>query len=636
LSDFRKDHSDAWEKQEVVLANEERIQDSLPDPFSKDGNIPPKNVFGDDMVKNKHNSPLSSAFSHNAPKDEQVFQGSNPVSFHRKPFAWRCDSFYDKEEFIKELRRVFDICHTCRRCFNLCGMFPKLFRLIDDSPTGELDSVSSQDLLSVLPECTLCDMCFMAKCPYVPPHPWNVDLPHLVVRHRAIQRKSKQDLKTKVRGLIRHQLAQTDRNGKACVSCSCIVNPLMGGPNPCLSKESGALAKDFQESGLKQSCNKGSGCGSGDACGGGVLGLDQQKPVKKFKISLKRVLDTLCNTLIFYGHCMVRWALGQLVKIHPKARLPGFNTHQFTQTWRNSFFEKNAQGKNSLGNHHKVVIYTGCFVEYQGQSLGKALQGILELHGIIHEFVYPGCCGMPLLEQGDLHAIAALARTTSACFKPWIDKGYKILSIVPSCTLMMRSEWPLMLPEEPEVALLAQHTWDVSAYLLDLFKKGHLTRPDILYKKNPLWDDGGEEGQPSGDKLPGTIGFHSACHARAQNQGKKSLELLQGLFPNNPITLVERCSGHGGLWGYEKEHFESALDLAQPVVQGFKPESSKQAFLYIASECPLALSHLEQAFQESDTEPSTFKNDSPEFLHPLEIIYRGYQNTPRNHGAMGC
>ena len=87
----------------------------------------------------------------------------------------------------KEMERVFDICHGCRRCFNLCDSFPRLFDLIDNGPTGELDGVKKEDYAKVEEACTLCDMCFMTKCPYVPPHDWMLDFPHLMLRHRAVE-----------------------------------------------------------------------------------------------------------------------------------------------------------------------------------------------------------------------------------------------------------------------------------------------------------------------------------------------------------------------------------------------------------------------------------------------------------------
>ena len=105
----------------------------------------------------------------------------------RHPLDWQNPDFYDPAKVEKELERVFDICHGCRRCVNLCTAFPTLFDLVDASPTFEVDGVARQDFAKVVDQCYLCDMCYMTKCPYVPPHPWNVDFPHLMLRAKAVR-----------------------------------------------------------------------------------------------------------------------------------------------------------------------------------------------------------------------------------------------------------------------------------------------------------------------------------------------------------------------------------------------------------------------------------------------------------------
>jgi glycerol-3-phosphate dehydrogenase subunit C len=105
----------------------------------------------------------------------------------RHPIDWKSPDFFNEEKLFDELHRVFDICHGCRRCVNLCTSFPTLFDLIDEGKTGELDGVEKQDLWQVVDKCYLCDMCYMTKCPYVPPHEWNVDFPHLMLRAKALK-----------------------------------------------------------------------------------------------------------------------------------------------------------------------------------------------------------------------------------------------------------------------------------------------------------------------------------------------------------------------------------------------------------------------------------------------------------------
>ena len=104
----------------------------------------------------------------------------------RHPIDWKNPDFYNEELLNQELERVYDICHGCRRCVTLCNSFPTLFDLVDESKTMEVDGVAKSDYKKVVEQCYLCDLCYMTKCPYVPPHEWNVDFPHLMLRAKAV------------------------------------------------------------------------------------------------------------------------------------------------------------------------------------------------------------------------------------------------------------------------------------------------------------------------------------------------------------------------------------------------------------------------------------------------------------------
>ena len=127
----------------------------------------------------------------------------------RHPLDWLNPDFYNETECFDEMERVFDICHGCRRCVSLCNSFPTLFDLVDESETFEVDGVDRQDYWKVVDQCFMCDLCYMTKCPYVPPHEWNVDFPHLMLRAKAIQFKA--GTPTAFRDKT---LSSTDRNGK--------------------------------------------------------------------------------------------------------------------------------------------------------------------------------------------------------------------------------------------------------------------------------------------------------------------------------------------------------------------------------------------------------------------------------------
>ena len=126
----------------------------------------------------------------------------------RHPIAWQDPAFYDEDATVKEMERIFDICHGCRRCVGLCGSFPTLFDLVDEGRSGELDGVDKKDFWKVVDQCYLCDLCYMTKCPYVPPHEWNLDFPHTMLRAKAIKFR-----KGEV-GVGERLLASTDVHGQ--------------------------------------------------------------------------------------------------------------------------------------------------------------------------------------------------------------------------------------------------------------------------------------------------------------------------------------------------------------------------------------------------------------------------------------
>ena len=125
----------------------------------------------------------------------------------RHPLDWKNPDFYDEEECFHELERIFDICHGCRRCVSLCGSFPTLFDLVDEGPSGEVDGVKKADYWKVVDQCYMCDLCYMTKCPYTPPHEWNLDFPHTMLRAKAIKFR-----KGEV-GKAEQFLASTDTHG---------------------------------------------------------------------------------------------------------------------------------------------------------------------------------------------------------------------------------------------------------------------------------------------------------------------------------------------------------------------------------------------------------------------------------------
>src|SRR6185503_8731386 len=150
----------------------------------------------------------------------------------------------------------------------------------------------------------------------------------------------------------------------------------------------------------------------------------------------------------------------------------------------------------------KAVLYATCFINYNNPDIGEAARAVLAKNGVETEVLYPGCCGMPKLEYGNIPRVAQQAKQVSEALGPWIDKGYDIIALVPSCALMLKFEWPLILPGDAAVQTLSDNTWDVAEYVVDIAKK--------------------EGVAPGMQPVPGGVAVHLACHARAQNVGPKA------------------------------------------------------------------------------------------------------------------
>jgi glycerol-3-phosphate dehydrogenase subunit C len=434
----------------------------------------------------------------------------------RHPLAWTEDAFYDEQQLDEELRRVFDICHGCRRCFNLCDSFPRLFDLIDDSKSGELDTVESKGFKPVVDACTLCDMCYMTKCPYVPPHEFNLDFPHMMLRYRAVEQRKG------VIGTIDRELAKTDRNGRVAGRMSAIAN--------WASDTKNGLTRPLMES---------------------VAGIDRNAELPKYH--------------------------AKSFEAHAKSAPPTRNN------------DAPAAGR-------KAVIYATCFANYNSPEIGLAAQGVLAHNGVETKVIYPGCCGMPQLEQGDIAAVAESAKQVTGELGAWIEKGYDVIALVPSCALMMKFEWPLILPEDESVKTLSNATFDITEYIVDIAKK---------------------EGLAKGlSSLDGGVAVHFACHARAQNMGAKAAEMMR-LIPNADVSIIERCSGHGGSWGIKNGNFETAITVGKPAARQALSSNKK----HIVSECPLAGMHLGQGLGRLTNAETPAYEIAP---HPIVLFGRAY------------
>ncbi|MDX1403911.1 MAG: heterodisulfide reductase-related iron-sulfur binding cluster [Woeseiaceae bacterium] len=429
----------------------------------------------------------------------------------RHPIDWRSAEFYDEQSLMTELERVFDICHGCRRCFNLCNAFPTLFDAVDASESMELDTVPREVYWDVVDHCYLCDMCYMSKCPYVPPHEWNVDFPHLMLRAKAFRFKNK-GARPRDR-----MLTATDSIGK-----------LAGIPI------------------VVQAVNATTGSKLGRKVLQKTLGVHAEAPVPRYHSTTAR------------------------------KRLASLQDEQG---------DESRQGELTRG---KVVLFTTCYGNYNRPAIAEDLVAVFKHNDI--PVALAGnevCCGMPKLDLGDLEAVERARDSNIPELAKWVDRGFDIVTPVPSCTLMFKQELPLMYADDPQVQKVRDATFDPFEYLMLRHREG-LLKTDFRQSL-------------------GKIAYQVPCHLRVQNIGLKTRDVLE-LAPDTSVEAIERCSGHDGVYAVKEEFHEVSKKIARPVVGKLKKSGAD----HFISDCPMAAEQIAQGLDDFDAG------------HPLALLRKAY------------
>jgi Fe-S oxidoreductase len=428
----------------------------------------------------------------------------------RHPIDWRSPDFYEEDKLNAELHRVFDICHGCRRCVSLCNAFPTLFDLVDEGPTGEVDGVDKNSYGKVVDQCYLCDLCYMTKCPYVPPHAWNVDFPHLMLRAKAVKfRRGEVRLRDKL-------LSATDAIGRLAAI-------------PVIAQTVNAVNRNGA----------------------------------------------------------ARALMDKAIGVHPERRLPPYAPAKFRP---NAAASGNYPVRNGERTPGKVAVFSTCYINYNEPGIGHDLLKVLNHNEIPYVIVEKeACCGMPKLELGDLEAVARLKAVNVPPLVKLAREGYAIVTGVPSCTLMFKSELPLLFPEDAEVETVAGAMFEPFEYFV-LRNRDGLLKTDF---KKPL----------------GKVAYHIPCHARVQNIGQKTRDALQ-LVPGTTVKTVERCAGHDGTWGVKSEYYAHSMKIGGPVFRAMAEGEPD----YISSDCAMAGRHIEQGMGDTRAERQ----------HPLSLLRIAY------------
>jgi Fe-S oxidoreductase len=429
-------------------------------------------------------------------------------------------AYLDQSDLRVELGRVFDLCHGCRLCFNLCPSFPTMFDLIDAND-GEVAALTASDQDRVVDECYQCKLCYL-KCPYVPPHEWELDFPRLMMRAQAVRHAEGRPVREQVTDQV---LARTDLMGRVSVAAAPLVNALTGTPGS-----------------------------------------------------------------------WVRRPMEATTGMAAERLLPPYSRTRFTTWFRRRASAPGPVGTASPEPQGRVSVFPTCFIEYMEPAIGQDLVKVYERNGVSCSLPEgTRCCGAPWLHQGNVAEFTKAAKQNVTALAAVVREGREVVVAQPTCAYVVKKDYPLYLDGTAlagDARLVAEHTSDPAEYLIALHK-GADTSLDTDFP-----------GRDAGD-VPDQVTYHVACHLQAQQIGLKSRDLLK--VAGIRATLVQRCSGIDGTWGYRAEHYDLARKVAGPMANEIRAADND----VVCGDCHLANGAIEQ---ETGTRP----------LHPMQLMARAY------------
>ena len=292
---------------------------------------------------------------------------------------------------------------------------------------------------------------------------------------------------------------------------------------------------------------------------------------------------SLTNGLL--KNSLIRRLVELVVGVHRDRKVLHFSGETFTR-----WFSRHAPVKRTEPPVRKVALFASCLVNYQTTDIGKATVQVLEKNGV--DVVVPDqrCCGMPQFDIGGTQAIQEAARANIASLHPWVAQGYDVVVPTASCSLMLKREYPELLPDG-KTREVADRTFDVCEYLMAMKKAGQLATDFTA--------------------PPGRVAYQIPCHLRDQNIGFKSKELME--CAGAQVNVIEQCSGHDGSWSAKTEFFTLSMKIAAKAVRAIEQAPAD----LVASDCPLAGLQLDQAGASAHVGGKAAR-------HPIQIVRDAY------------
>ena len=462
--------------------------------------------------------------------------------------------FWDAQHLRGEVDRIFDICWSCRLCFKFCGSFPTLFNLLDDK-TDRMRSA----YLGAHPEVGAAADAKRREAAAQPasvPEPdgevgvtYGDELPELHARASDLS------------------ATEIDQVVDLCFQCKLCY------PN-CPYTPPHEFAIDFPRLLLRWKAQR--------VRRDGV-------PLRARAMRDPAAIGRAASLVPQVANAALRNRANRLlmektIGVHRDKLMPTYTRDTFPRWWERHrpMLEPAEPLKEGIAEPTpmKVALFSTCLIDFNDPEVGRAAVAVLEHNGV--EVVRPPeqvCCGMPFLDGGDLDGATALIQRNVTAFTPFVDQGYAIVVPSPSCSLMVREEFPQLLATAA-AQRIAGAAHDLDAYLYRIGREGRLKR-DFRRRF-------------------GRIQYHVPCHIRVQNVGIRGRDLLK--LVADQVDAVQECSGHDGTWSMQREHFRDSLRWGEKAFAGMRATGDESCAI-ACTDCRLAALHIEQGAGRKTVHP---------------------------------
>ena len=269
--------------------------------------------------------------------------------------------------------------------------------------------------------------------------------------------------------------------------------------------------------------------------------------------------------------------------IHRDKQLPDFASTTF-EKWADQ------EGLTAGAPGGEAVLFPTCYVQNNEPEIGRDVVEVMQKNQVdLRCSKGLQCCGMPAWEHGDLDTLRKRAKENLDTLLPYVEAGAKVLVVNPTCSMMMRQEYPELVDEKDKerARRLSEAVMDTGEYLWSI-------RDEERFNSDFL-------------STPGPVSYHAPCHLRAQGKGFKGRDLLRKIPGVTPSTTME-CCGHDGTYAMKVESFEASARIGQKAFDGMKSGEGE----VWATECPLAAIQFEQ-------------HAGRKAMHPMSILARAYR-----------